>query len=162
MNNGKWVIGILAAGVIVGGLWMRSVAAHQWELTRSFYERHEQVLVDLEAFHVSFRASAASRGADAFLVGSLQASADTLVRALDALAPVNGRTDRTLQLERAYIALARENLFRTSALATPSWLQVEMAFGAMLGPVMLENHAHAWSTPAIPGAMPTPRPKRVI
>ena len=162
MNNGKWVMGIVMAGVVVGGLWMRSEAARQWDLTRDFYVMHERALEDLEAVHRDLRVEVA-RGARAGQeLSSLAASADVLVRTFERIEPVNGRTDRTLQLERTYARTLFELVKRPPGVATPSLLEVEIAYGAVVGPVMLENHEHRWTTYPVPGAMPTPRPKRVI
>jgi|GEM_PF-2802915 len=162
MNNGKWVMAILMAGVVIGGVWMRSVAARQWDLTRSFYEVHETALVSLEDFHADFRSWVARNRDSEVPPASLVASADAVVAIFEGIQPVNGRTDRTLQLQRSYTRLARACLVRPSREATPSVLEVEIAYGALVGPVMLENHVHAWHVFPVPGAMPTPRPRRVI
>lgn len=162
MNNGKWVLGIVMAGVVVGGLWMRSVASRQWDLTRDYYVSHEPSLVKLEQVHQALRASLSARPASDAERSALVASADVLVSELESVPAVNGRTDRTLQLELSYARTLREHLLRPSNVATPSLLEVEIAYGAVVGPVMLENHEHTWSTFPVPGAMPTPRPKRVI
>lgn len=162
MNNGKWVMGIVMTGVVVGGLWMRSVAARQWNLTRDFYVLHERALGDLEAVHRDLRIVVARSGSTGQDLSSLAASADLLVRTFEGIEPVNGRTDRTLQLERTYARTLFEHVIRPPGVATPSLLEVEVAYGAVVGPVMLENHEHRWTTFPVPGAMPTPRPKRVI
>ncbi|MNX94232.1 hypothetical protein D3C86_1264570 [compost metagenome] len=165
MNNGKWVIVGIFACVIAGGLWMRSAASSQWDTTLAFYHEHRPTIARYEALHEKVRALqlAPSRA-----TAPLSAEARKLAEQARTMAAPNGRTMRTQASEIAYAeqveAWAQElaRTGRSAEEASPSFLDLEATYGALVGQVRMDDPEYPFRVPPAPGTMPTPKPRRII
>lgn len=165
MNNGKFVIlGVLGC-VVAGGLWMRSVAVTEWDLTQRFYRQHRATFARFDALHAAVRSLKVH---PAHHPEDVAAEARALAAEVQGERVPNGRTSRTQEAEVAYATqaaawareLARNHLEAPSA--SPSFLDLEVAYGALVGQVQLSDRAYTFKVPGAPGTMPTPTPKRII
>lgn len=165
MNNGKVVISFIFVCVIAGGLWMRSAASSQWDATLAFYRSHRPVVARYEALHERVRALQLKPSKD---TAALLSEARTLASEARVMTPPNGRTMRTQAGEIAYaeqveawgLELARTG--RSLPEASPSFLDLEAAYGSLVGQVSMDDREYAFKVPPAPGTMPTPKPRRVI
>lgn len=165
MNNGKVVIGLIFACVIAGGLWMRSAASSQWNTTLAFYREHRPVIARYEALHERVRARQLAPSRD---TKALVAEARTLAAEARGMTAPNGRTMRTQAGEIAYaeqveawgLVLARTG--RSVPEASPSFLDLEATYGALVGQVRMDDREYPFRVPPAPGTMPTPKPRRII
>jgi hypothetical protein len=165
VNNGKVLIVGIFACVIIGGLWMRSAAVRQWDLTLAFYREHRATVTRFEALHRQVRRLQRAPSHDS---KALVEQARTLAAAARAMRPPNGRTMRTQAGEIAYaeqVVAWGQELARTGRSrpeASPSFFDLEAAYGALLAQVWMDDRDYPFKVPPAPGTMPTPKPRRII
>ncbi|HEY9898597.1 MAG TPA: hypothetical protein V6D00_05400 [Pantanalinema sp.] len=165
MNNGKLVIVGIFACVIAGGLWMRSAASRQWDTTLDFYRGHRPTLARYEALHRRVREMQLAPSRDS---RTLANEARRLAAGARAMEAPNGRTMRTQESEIAYAeqveswAQELRRTGRSSLEASPSFFDLEAAYGALIGQVRMDDPDYPFKVPPAPGTMPTPKPRRII
>ena len=162
MRGDLLVFSVIGGAILVSGLWLRTEAAHQWDLTQRFYQGHGPVLARLDDLHHRVRAASLGRVS----MHEVQQESAKLVADLEHLNPPNGRTIRTQDAELAYARdvadWAKRVVGGDRRPASPSFTDLEVDWGALLGQVTLEDHSYAFQNRPAPGTMPSPTPKRII
>lgn len=151
MKSGHWVILLIGLGVIAGGSWLRLSAWEQWQQTQHHYAKLTPQWHALSTLHGKARTRYSAPAA-------LRAEAFRLSREIETNVPPNGRTMRTRELELAYLSKLEDWVASTAS----SVLELEKAYGKLVGHVQQEAPSFVFRTVPSSGTLPEVKPRRLF